>query len=98
MEVFLDKFFLPERFLLFLFHKFFIYSYLNKVIPFYTLNSKQMKRLTSQLLIAGLLTVGLIACKKDDRATQFDEVPQDILAQIKAHAFNNKNVQKIDGG
>ena len=57
-----------------------------------------MKRLTSQLLIAGLLTIGLFACKKDDKAAQFEEIPQDILAQIKAHGFNNNNVQKIPEG
>jgi hypothetical protein len=57
-----------------------------------------MKRLTSQLLLAGLLTASMIACKKDDKASQFDDVSKDVLAQIKAHGFNNNNVQKVDEG
>jgi hypothetical protein len=56
-----------------------------------------MKRVSSHLLLAGALAVGLVACKKDDRASQF-EVPQDVLAQISAHGFNNSNVQKVEGG
>jgi hypothetical protein len=56
-----------------------------------------MKKLNSLLLLTLFLTVSLVACKKNDQSSQ-DEIPQDVLAQIKAHGFNTTNVQKIEEG
>ena len=56
-----------------------------------------MKKLTSQLLLTLILSASFVACKKNDRPA-LDEIPQDVLAQIKAHGFNNTNVQKIEEG
>src|SRR5688572_8504155 len=56
-----------------------------------------MKKLNSQLLLTLFLATCFIACKKDDQPSR-DEIPQDVLAQIKAHGFNNTNVQKIEEG
>jgi hypothetical protein len=56
-----------------------------------------MSKLFKSFVAVVLLTTGMISCKKEARQSE-NEVPESVLAQIKAQGFSTVNVQRTNDG
>lgn len=57
-----------------------------------------MKSISKIFLLIAVLSVSIIACKKDVKDAPADEISQETLAKIYNLGFNTADVQKIDEG
>ena len=57
-----------------------------------------MKSIIKTLALAGIISLSIISCKKNDLQQQQDPVSQEVLTQIHNQGFSTSNVQKIDEG
>ena len=57
-----------------------------------------MKSISKNALLVAVLSVSIIACKKDVKDTPADDISQETLSKIAHLGFSTSNVQRVDEG
>ncbi len=73
---------------------------LRRVLDFFILNHKLMKLTTKTVVLFGILSLGIISCKKEvnDSTFQQEEISQTVIDKISALGFTSSHAQKVEEG